>query len=159
MCGKPLPFHATIEVEGARMRVCPLCAKFGKVVEDARPKGAAPSQVGAAHAGAPRPRSRAEKPVPLESDEELVADFGTRVRKAREARRVTVEDLARAINERQSIVQKVEAGSYFPDPELTGKLEASLHIRLREKVEQVHTEKVAQKGGVTIGDLIRMRKE
>ena len=140
------------------MRVCALCAKFGKVVEEARPKGAAPPLAGPPPGPSARVRNRAEKPVPLESEEELVADFGERVRKAREARRVTVEDLARAINERQSIVQKVEAGTYFPDPELTRKIEASLQIRLREKVEQVHPEKAAPRGGVTIGDLIRMKK-
>jgi putative transcription factor len=159
MCGKPLPFHATIVVEGARMRVCAGCAKFGKVVEEPRPKGAAPSGSGPAVGPAPRPRNRAEKPVPLESDEELVADFGERIRKAREGRRVTVEDLARAINERQSIVQKVEAGTYFPDPELTRKIEASLQIRLRERVEAVHPEKARAQGGVTIGDLIKMQKK
>lgn len=159
MCGRPLPFHATIEVEGARMRVCAGCAKFGKVVEEPRPKGAGPPARSAAPGPVPRPRSRAEKPVPLETDEELVADFGERIRKAREARRVSVEDLARAINEKQSIVQKVEAGTYFPDPELTRKIEASLQIRLREKVEAVHPERARPQGGLTIGDLIKMQKK
>ena len=159
MCGKPLPFAATIEVEGARMRVCAGCAKFGKVIEDPKPKGALKGAGPTSPGFAPKVRNRAEKPVPLESDEELVADYSERIRKAREARRVTVEDLARAINERQSIIQKVEAGTYHPDPELTRKIEASLHIKLREKVEDVHPEKRGPSGGMTIGDLIKMKKD
>lgn len=100
-----------------------------------------------------------EKPVPLESDEDVVEDYGERVRQARERKRVSLDDLARAVNEKKSILAKVETGAFHPDPELTRKLEAALGIKLREKVEEVHTQKYQPRGGMTIGDLIKMKKE
>jgi putative transcription factor len=106
-----------------------------------------------------RQQRMTERRVPLESDEVLVADFGDRVRRARQAKRLKVEDVARAINEKASLLNNIESGSFHPDPIVTAKLERSLGIRLREKVEEVHPARQASRGGVTIGDLIRMQKE
>jgi putative transcription factor len=153
MCGEDAPIVATIEVEGARMRVCARCARFGKAVAPpAEPRPAAPR-------AAPLPRRTAERPVPLESDEEIVEDFGERVRVARERKRVSLDDLARAVNEKKSLLAKVETGAFHPDPQLARKLEAALGIKLREKVEEVHAPKGAARGGLTIGDLIKMQKK
>lgn len=158
MCGRELPIHATIQVESARMSVCVGCARFGKVVEAPAPKTGAP-QAGSPAGSHARPRSHAEKRVPLESDEEIVENFGERVRIARERKRVSLDDLARAVNEKKSLLAKIETGAHFPDPTVTRKLEAALGIKLREKVEEVHTQKVKPSGGMTIGDLIKMKKE
>ena len=159
MCGEEAPIVATIEVEGARMSVCAKCVRFGKVVTPppaARPAAASP---GPSKGLEVRARRMAEKPVPLESDEDLVSDFGERVRQARERKRVSLDDLARAVNEKKSLLAKIEAGAFHPDQTLARKLEASLGIKLREKVEEVKTQKVQSRGGVTIGDLIKMQKE
>jgi putative transcription factor len=159
MCGRPLPIVATIVVEGARMSVCAGCQRFGKVVQP--PASAAEATPGRSmEEGLRRRQTRmADKPVKLETEEAHVADFGTRVRKAREAKRLTTEDLARAINEKKSVIHKVEAGTFFPDPVVTAKFERALGISLREKVEEVHVEKRRASGGMTIGDLIKMQKE
>lgn len=159
MCGKPLPITATIEVEGARMRVCQGCQRFGRVIA---PPAAAPAGATRADASQRLQRSAkrmAEKPVPLESDEELVEAFGERVRKAREQRRLSLDDVAKAINEKKSLLHKIETEHVHPDPVVTRKLEAALGVRLREKVEEVHTEKYRPRSGITIGDLIKMKKE
>jgi len=158
MCGRELPIHGTIQVEGARMAVCAGCARFGTLVE-APASGKGAPQAGRSQAPAGRPRNHEEKRVPLESDEELVSDFGERVRQARERKRVSLDDLARAVNEKKSLLAKVETGAHFPDPTVTRKLEAALGIKLREKVEEVHTQKYKPGGGMTIGDLIKMKKE
>jgi putative transcription factor len=148
-----------INVEGARMSVCAGCARFGTpVAAPAAPKQA-PAQGPSGHGLETRQRRMTEKPVPLESDEDLVADFGERVRAARERKRVSLDDLARAVNEKKSLLAKVETGTYFPDPNVTRKLEAALGIKLREKVEEVHTQKYKPTGGMTIGDLIKMKKD
>jgi len=157
MCGRPLPIAGTIDVEGARMRVCQGC--FGRPVADPA-AGGAPAPAGRMQQGLKQRQQRmAEKAVPLESDEELVPDFGDRVRRARQAKRLKVDDVARAINEKASILQKIESGTFHPDPVVTAKLERSLGIRLREKVEEVHPGKRAAQGALTIGDLIRMQKK
>jgi putative transcription factor len=158
MCGKPLPLVATIEVEGARMRVCQGCQRFGRVV--APPAALAGTTREQISSRLERRQTRmTEKPVPLESDEDLVEDFGERVRKAREKRHLSLDDVARAINEKKSLLHKIETEHFFPDLHVTKKLEAALGVRLREKVEDVHPEKVRPKGGLTIGDLIRMQKD
>ncbi len=160
MCGRPLPIVGTIDVEGARMRVCQGCMRFGKAVEEPSPAHAAPAPKDRVEDGLRRRQQRmTPKPVRLESDEELVPDFGDRVRRARQAKRLKVEDVARAINEKASILHKIEAGSFHPDPVVTAKLERSLGVQLREKVEEVHTAKHSAQGGLTIGDLIRMQKK
>jgi putative transcription factor len=159
MCGEDSPIVATIETEGARMRVCARCVRFGKVVTPPSPAGPAAPASSPTRGLEQRERWMTERPVPLEADEEVVEDFGERVRHARERRRVTLDDLARAVNEKKSILAKVETGAFHPDPQLARKLEAALGIKLREKVEEVHTQKFQKKGGVTIGDLIKMKKE
>ncbi len=159
MCGEESPIVATIEVEGARMRVCANCVRFGKVVTPPPVARAAQPSAGPAKGLEVRARRMAEKPVPLESDEDLVADFGERVRVAREHRRVSLDDLARAVNEKKSLLAKIEIGAFHPDQNLARKLEAALGIKLREKVEEVKTQKVQHRGGVTIGDLIKMQKD
>jgi putative transcription factor len=141
------------------MSVCAGCARFGTPVEVPSPAKRAAPPGGQARAPEGRPRSHAEKRVPLESEEDLVADFGERVRQARERKRVTLDDLARAVNEKKSLLAKIETGTHFPDPTVTRKLEAALGIKLREKVEEVHTQKYTPSGGMTIGDLIKMKKD
>ena len=159
MCGEDAPIVATIETEGARMRVCANCVRFGKVI--APPEAPRqPAAVASPQKGLEmRQKRMADKPVSLESDEEVVEDFGERVRMARERKRVSLDDLARAVNEKKSILAKVETGAFHPDPTLTRKLEAALGIKLRERVEEVHTQKVKPSGGMTIGDLIKMKKD
>jgi putative transcription factor len=160
MCGRPLPVVGTIDVEGARMRVCQGCMRFGKPVAEPSAPGPEATPAGRMERGLRQRQQRmAERSANLESDEDLVADFGERVRRARQAKRLKVEDVARAINEKASIVQKIESGTFHPDPVVTAKLERALGVRLREKVEEVHTAKPAPSGGLTIGDLIRMQKK
>jgi putative transcription factor len=158
MCGKSLPLVATIEVEGARMRVCQGCQRFGRVVPQPGP-AAGPARQEMASRLARRQTRMTEKPVPLETEEDLVEDFGERVRKAREQKRLSLDDVARAINEKKSLLHKIETEHFFPDLHVTKKLEAALGVSLRERVEAVHTEKLRPRGGLTIGDLIRMQKE
>lgn len=140
------------------MRVCADCVKFGRVIPSPAAASAEGPRAIAQRLKASKTRMT-ERRIPLENEEELVEDFGERVRKAREAKRVTLDDLARAVNEKKSLLAKVEAGSFFPDPTVTAKLEAALGIKLREKVSAVHTQKPRASGGMTIGDLLKMQKE
>lgn len=142
------------------MRVCQGCMRFGKPVPEPAASRAQSAPAARMEKGLRQRQARmSERRAALETDEELVPDFGDRVRRARQSKRLKVEDVARAINEKASLIHKVEAGTFHPDPVVTAKLERSLGVRLREKVEDIHPGAAGPQGGITIGDLIRMQKK
>ena len=163
MCGKELPSLKRATIEGTIMSVCGGCVKFG--VEQA---GAANEVTGrsrvtqATQARAVRGRSR---DIYESMQEELVEDYGERVRQARVRKGMSIEDLGKKIAERQSEIQKVESGTYHPSDLLVSKLERELGIKLKEKPEIPSGigGKPAGGGGqdknLTLGDLIKKQLE
>lgn len=167
MCGKEGPLK-TAKIEGNKMRVCGDCAKFGQVVEPASSSGGGPSSGGSA-SGSNQPniqaglekRKQKRKPRDVFSDRDkvLVEDYGDRVRKARQKKDLTPEELSDQINEKKSVISHTERNDHHPSDELVKKLERALDITLMEKPQ--HTElaqsksKPASAGKVTLGDLLK----
>jgi len=68
------------------------------------------------------------------------------------------EELAKKINEPASLIHRIESGRMEPTTEVARKLERVLRIKLIKKVEDVEfKETKAEKGGLTLGDLIVVR--
>jgi putative transcription factor len=101
---------------------------------------------------------------PLESNLELVEDFGTRIRQAREAQGLGHEELGKKLNEKVSVLKKLESHKMRPDNRLAEKLQYTLKIRLlvpaREKKfpKELLTTAPPSKT-VTLGDLLKSKKE
>jgi len=89
-------------------------------------------------------------------EEELVTDLAQRVRRAREARGWKQADLGAKINERVSVIAKVEAGAMRPDDALARKLERALGVRLKEKTPTAVVRKETPGGAMTLGDLVKL---
>jgi putative transcription factor len=106
------------EIEGAELMVCRECARLGKVL---RTQEEAPRA-----AYIPR-----RETTPLMEPFELIDDFGTEIKKARERLGLTREQLAKKIFEKESVLQRIEANELEPSDELVLKLEKALNIRLR----------------------------
>ena len=66
---------------------------------------------------------------------EIVPDFGMRVKDAREKLGLKQEELARRINEKVSLLRKIERGEIVPDDRVRQKLERILNISLVERVQ------------------------
>jgi putative transcription factor len=66
---------------------------------------------------------------------ELAPDWGQRVRRAREQLTWTPEVLGKKLNEKKSVVLKIESGSIHPPDALVRKLEHLLKVRLRAEPE------------------------
>ena len=90
---------------------------------------------------------------------ELAEDFHQRIRTAREARGWKQSDLGAKINEKASVIAKLEAGQMSPGDALVRKLERELGIRLKEKVQPIAAKKQSVRGTLTLGDLIKMQEE
>jgi len=66
---------------------------------------------------------------------ELAPDWNKRIRVAREALVWTPEDFAKKLNEKKSVVLKIEAGNFRPPDALVRKIEHLLKVRLRAEPE------------------------
>jgi putative transcription factor len=163
MCGKESEFTKIITVEGSKLRVCKECSRFGESTEG---KGGA--KKGAA--GAPsrtvveerlQARERRMKTRSIYSDEEttdLIPEYPKVIREARMARDWKQEDLAAKLNEKASIIAKLENGSIRPNDALLKKLEHELGVKLTEKVAMVKPEGGHSAGKIlTLGDMIKKK--
>jgi len=82
-----------------------------------------------------------------------------RIRQAREARGWTQADLGAKLNERASVIAKLESQTIVPTDSMIPKMERTLGVKLREKVEPIAVKKQTGRSPVTLGDLIRTDEE
>jgi len=91
--------------------------------------------------------------------DELAGDYDDRIREAREAEGVTQEELADDLNEKASLIRKLERGDILPSDDVKAKLEKKLEITLTEGTDVDDTEWSSGSGqSMTLGDVVE-RKE
>jgi putative transcription factor len=140
MCGNEVEMTSRVRVEGTVLNLCANCSKFGTIVDP--PPAAVPAERSSARPGTPATRVMGtgrrleERDLYTEIGElELAPDWTRRVRLAREAVAWTPDDLAKKLNEKKSVVLKLESGGFHPPDQLVRKLEHLLKVRLRADPE------------------------
>ncbi len=157
LCGKDTDRTTTVFIEGTYLKVCKECQRFGKTPGTAVKKEVqARSQV-AERLQARERRMRSRDVYEGETTTvDLVPDYPSRIRDARLARDWKQETLAAKINEKTSIISKLESGTIRPSDALIKKLEKELGIKLMDKVAVVKPEgQGSTKKGLTLGDFIK----
>ena len=157
VCGKQSVMLKCVLIEGSELNACPQCAKFG-VERSPKPKTTT-APVHVSEALEKRERRAQQKDVFSETAEELVADFPQRIRKARERQGWSPEELGKKLNEKKSVVLKLESGQMRPDDQLVRKLEKLLGIKLKDRPTSMSAPRTVQQRGLTLGDLIRYEKK
>jgi putative transcription factor len=138
MCGNEVEATSRVRIERSVLQLCTNCEKFGERVDPPPPPAIAPAApqgrrpMVAATRSSTGPRRLEERDLYREIGElELAADWGRRVRVAREAMTWNPEELAKRLNEKKSVVLKIESGGFHPPDTLVRKLEHLLKVRLR----------------------------
>ncbi len=159
LCGKETPRTRTVSIEGSVLTVCMDCARFGSEV--AGPvRVRRPGNPVVAQRMERRAQRMTERDVySAPATEELVEDFGERIRQAREARGWKQTDLGAKVSEKASVIAKLESRAMVPTDAMVPKLERALGIKLRERIEPVAVKKHTGPAPVTLGDLVRMDEE
>ena len=143
ICGRPIKGKGReIFVERAKLTVCKSCVRYGTPVREKRKKSS-------------------RKPVftSAEADFDIREDYPARVKNAREKIGLTQKDLARKINEKESVIHRIETGHMRPSRKLARKLEGALDIKLLEKVEEPEVvRRRSRSDELTIGDIIKIKK-
>ncbi|UCF07834.1 MAG: TIGR00270 family protein [Thermoplasmata archaeon] len=160
MCGIEVPRLKRIVIEGSNLNVCTKCEKFG---QDHAASDEAVVTFGRdtiAERLERREKRLKGKDVLEGSGSELALDYPKRIRDARSKMGMNQEQLAKKINEKRSVVAKLETGDMVPDNKLIKKLERALEISLMEAVSPVSAPKHREEArSMTLGDFIKIKKK
>lgn len=160
ICGKSVPENNPIraKIEGSVMVVCKECSKLGKVQKAApKPKFVKQNKSNRKNTNT-RKKSYSRNDEP---SEELIEDFSNEIRNAREAKNWSREDLGKKINERVSVISRIETGKMTPDNKLTKKLEKALNITLLEKIDNIDLNQFVNTstGERTLGNVVKIKRK
>ena len=169
MCGAETPTPKTVKVEGAELDVCGNCTDFGTEVKTAdsgsttstkystsSSSSSSDSSSSSSSSGGGGGRRRRDM---FDQMDELASDFDERVRNAREAEGLSQEELADELNEKASVIRKLERGDSLPSDDVRGKLERKLGISLTESGDTSDEEwsSESDSAGLTLGDKVRRK--
>lgn len=136
MCGKDTDSLTAVRVESSVLQLCADCAKFGQAVAPAAspsppPRGGYSEYPEARTPLTVRARRTEERDVFADMPElELAPDWAQRIRHQRERLGWTPEEFGKRLNEKKSLVLKLETGSFRPPDATLRKVERLLKIRL-----------------------------
>jgi putative transcription factor len=143
------------------MLVCGNCAKLGPVYleEKHEPR----LKTIARRLPTPILSSRRQPSIKVEENLELIEDFGSKIRQAREKLGLSHEDLGKKIMEKVSVLRKIESGKMAPDNLLVEKLKYALKINLLMPISEPLVPKkvlASPKTHVrTLGDIAQVKHE
>lgn len=162
ICGRESQSTREIVLEGARLQACNRCSKLGEPVHRPKPAGITRTVSHKPRAASSRrssviprsPQTRAYRPelVPVEN-------FSTLIRKARERSGMSQKEVAQKLNERSSVITKVESGKMPPTISLARKLERLFKLTLLEEAESVDLSPGTSKSTTTFGDVVQVRRK
>jgi putative transcription factor len=149
LCGRECDCRAAT-IDGVKMMLCPGCLRHGQAIEYT-PKPAAQRPV------LDKIKKPLVKDVYKEMDKELVSGWNEIIKKAREKKGITREELGFKIGERTVTISKIENGDLRPSDKVIEKLEKELNISLVEQVidRSAGITSSRQSGGFTLGDFIK----
>jgi putative transcription factor len=135
LCGSKATRKA--KVEGTVLAVCDDCVRFGEEVKEVEYR-------------------KAVKIPQMEGlDTVLVKDFHKTIRRARENKKLTQEELAKKLSEKVSVIKRMEEG-WQPSDKLIDKVERFFNIKLREETTELTLKKKTRSQRMTIGDVVEV---
>ncbi|NHN40358.1 TIGR00270 family protein [Halorubellus sp. JP-L1] len=142
MCGADTSDPKTVKVEGAELDVCSECADFGTEVKTQQKSStstkystgsssSSSSSSSGRSSGSSGSSSGSQRRRDMFDDMgELAQDYDERIRQAREKKGLSQADLANELNEKASLIRKIERGDTLPSDSVQSKLESGLGIDL-----------------------------
>ena len=170
MCGADQTSLTTTKVEGAELELCSSCTDFGTEVRDESTGSggskystssstgkSSSSSSGSSGSGGSSGGSTRRRDM-FDDMDEIATDYDDQIRNARESRGLSQEELADQLNEKASLIRKLERGDTLPTDEVQRKLERALDISLveGESVEDADWDS-GDSGTMTLGDVVKRK--
>jgi putative transcription factor len=139
--------------------VCIECSKHGKIIyeEEVEARQRVPSKPLTPVSFVQRKPAKAK----VDTTQEIVEGYDQKIRQAREKLGLSHEELGKKINEKASVLSKLETGKMTPNNQLVTKLEHVLKIKLLVpiKEEKIQAFPKSPNRETTLGDLIQLNKK
>ena len=133
------------EIEGSRIEVCESCGKYGNILEEIKPKQVVKRVV-----------IRKKISELEESEDILKPNYGKLIIQARQKMGLERKKFAMKINEKESIIKRVESQQMTPDEKLQKKIENFFEIKLTEVYEKKKLSEGSTKPSLTLGDIVKI---
>ena len=140
MCGADTSDPKTVKVEGAELDVCSDCADFGTEVKTQQKSStstkystsssSSSSSGGGQSTGSSSSGGSRRRNDMFDDMGELAQDYDELIRQAREKKGLSQAELANELNEKASLIRKLERGDTLPSDSVQTKLERNLEIDL-----------------------------
>ena len=174
MCGSERPSLTTVKVEGAELELCGDCKEFGTEVRtetsssgstkystsssSGKSTSSGSSGTSSSSGGAGSSDSGRRRRDMFDDMDEIAADYDRQIREAREDRGLSQEDLAKSLNEKASLIRKLERGDILPSDAVRKKLERKLDISLVEGGDSEDSEwSSGSSTTTTLGDVVKRK--
>jgi putative transcription factor len=156
VCGQEIhgqPYYRIIE--GGKLVVCGQCAHFGtKEWDPSKPSGKPVRR----RLSTPPQRSRPRSEIEVAEQMELIENYGELIRKTRQKKGMSIEDFAKKLNEKESVLKKLEKSQFNPPMTLIQKVSRELNITILEPAASgTGTVLTRPMGPRTLGDLIKIK--
>ncbi len=143
LCGEDSDKLKKTKIEGAVMKVCSSCTDMGDVIEQKEKKT----------------KKKRKTTTYRPKDTEVLANkYGEKIKEAREDRKLSIKELADSLNEKASLIKKVEREDLKPEKALANKLSKELDITLyvNPEVSDHRIESTSDKKA-TLGDVANVK--
>ena len=143
ICGKEAKLFRIL-IEGTEMMVCKECSQHGKILPHKKKVE----------------KSKIKKVIPYSRDifkemnKDLIPNWGKEIKRARERKRMTREELGAKVGEKTTTIAKIENEELRPRDETVKKLEKVLEIKLFQEIGNAIIKPKKTKP-LTLGDLIK----
>jgi len=114
LCGRDVDSLKKVKIEGATLKACDSCGEMGEEVAT----------------GSKKKRKKKKSTTRKTKEDTLVNGYGKRVKEAREGQQLSIEEVADDLNEKESLIAKIEKEDLKPDKSLAEKLAKKFDITL-----------------------------
>lgn len=143
LCGKESNSLQKVKIEGATLNVCDSCSDIGKSVGTKSKKKKTKKS-----------RGRSKRPSQV-----LRNDYGTALKSAREKEQLSLKEVADDLNEKESLISKIEKQELKPDETLAKKLAKKFDIELYVNPEVAdYSQEKADSRSATMEDVANVKR-
>lgn len=176
MCGTETPNPNRVKIEGAELDVCDECTDFGTEIKTEKSSSTTSTKYSTSSSGSSSSSSGSRSGSTgttstssgggggrrrdmFDDIEELAEDYDDIIRTARESAGLSQEDLAKQLNEKASLIRKLERGDTLPSDDIQSKLERNLDIDLTAagSADETEWESDSSTGEYTLGDVVERK--